>query len=176
MRQIDALRESVQTWRTMEKSVHELIEMSELASNEHDDVLMDEINRETTLIGEKLNDLEFQLILSDTYDKRNAIIALHAGAGGTESQDWADMLLRMYLRWAERNGFKAELLDTSPGEETGIKSATLHIKGNYGYGYLKAEHGVHRLVRLSPFDSDHARHTSFALIEVLPEAEPIRPA
>jgi peptide chain release factor 2 len=98
-------------------------------------------------------------------------VAFHAGAGGTESQDWAEMLLRMYVRWAERRGFRTEMLDTSPGEEAGIKSAMLEIKGDYAYGYLKAEHGVHRLVRLSPFDSDHARHTSFAMVEVLPEAE-----
>jgi len=99
------------------------------------------------------------------------MVALHAGAGGTESQDWANMLLRMYLRWAERHDYEAEVLDISPGEEAGIKSAILEMKGDYVYGYLKGEHGVHRLVRLSPFDADHARHTSFALVEVLPEAE-----
>jgi peptide chain release factor 2 len=99
------------------------------------------------------------------------MLALHAGAGGTESQDWANMLLRMYLRWAERHDYKAEVLDVSPGEEAGIKSAIVEIKGDYVYGYLKGEHGVHRLVRLSPFDADHARHTSFVLVEVLPEAE-----
>ncbi|MFC1957698.1 peptide chain release factor 2, partial [Chloroflexota bacterium] len=95
----------------------------------------------------------------------------HAGAGGTESQDWADMLLRMYLRWAERRDYKAEILDVSPGEGAGIKSATIEVSGDYAFGYLKSEHGVHRLVRLSPFDADHARHTSFVLVEVIPEAE-----
>jgi peptide chain release factor 2 len=99
------------------------------------------------------------------------MLALHAGAGGTESQDWANMLLRMYLRWAERHDYEAEVLDVSPGEEAGIKSAIVEIRGDYVYGYLKSEHGVHRLVRLSPFDADHARHTSFVLVEVLPEAE-----
>jgi len=170
MRKIDSMKNTVQTWRTLEKSVVDLIEMSKLAEEEHDEALEKEIRQESNIIKDKLDSLEFQLILSEPYDERDAIMALHAGAGGTESQDWADILLRMYLRWAERNGFKAELLDSSPGEETGIKSATLNIKGNHAYGYLKAEHGVHRLVRLSPFDSDHARHTSFALIEVLPEA------
>ena len=115
--------------------------------------------------------METQLIFSGEYDLRSAIIALHAGAGGTESQDWADILLRMYLRWAEQHDYQAEVLDTSPGEEAGIKSAILEIKGGYAYGYLKSEHGVHRLVRLSPFDADHARHTSFVLVEVIPEAE-----
>jgi len=99
------------------------------------------------------------------------MLAFHAGAGGTESQDWANMLLRMYLRWAERHDYEAGVLDVSPGEEAGIKSAIVEVKGDYAYGYLKGEHGVHRLVRLSPFDADHARHTSFVLVEVLPEAE-----
>jgi peptide chain release factor 2 len=115
--------------------------------------------------------MESQQTLSGDYDDRNAMLALHAGAGGTESQDWADMLLRMYLRWAERHNYQAEVLDVSPGEEAGIKSAIVGVKGDHAYGYLKGEHGVHRLVRLSPFDADHARHTSFALVEVLPEAE-----
>jgi len=107
---------------------------------------------------------------SSEYDSRNALLAFQAGAGGTESQDWTEMLLRMYLRWAERRGYHAEVLDTSPGEEAGIKSAIVEISGDYAWGYLKSEHGVHRLVRLSPFDSDYARHTSFALVEVIPEA------
>jgi peptide chain release factor 2 len=115
--------------------------------------------------------LESQQLFTGDFDSRNAMVSLHAGAGGTESQDWADMLLRMYLRWAERHNYKAEVLDVSQGEEAGIKSAIVEIKGDYVYGYLKGEHGVHRLVRLSPFDADHARHTSFVLVEVLPEAE-----
>ena len=115
--------------------------------------------------------MEFQLSFNGPHDGRNAILAIHAGAGGTESQDWAQMLMRMYLRWAERKGFASEVLDVSVGEQAGIKSATIEIRGRYVYGYLKSERGVHRLVRLSPFDADHARHTSFALVEVLPEAE-----
>jgi peptide chain release factor 2 len=115
--------------------------------------------------------MEFQISLSGRYDSRNAILAIHAGAGGVESQDWAEMLLRMYLRWAERHHYQAEVLDTSPGEEAGIKSAIAEVSGDYSFGYLKSEHGVHRLIRLSPFDADHARHTSFALVEIMPEAE-----
>jgi len=110
-------------------------------------------------------------VFSGPHDERTAILAVHAGAGGTESQDWAEMLLRMYLRWAERQGYKTQVLDMSPGEEAGIKSALVEISGACAYGYLKAERGVHRLVRISPFDAAHARHTSFALVEVLPEAE-----
>jgi peptide chain release factor 2 len=119
----------------------------------------------------QLDELETRLLLSEEYDTRDAILTIHAGAGGTESQDWAEMLFRMYLRWAEQHKYKTEILDTSVGEEAGFKSATVEINGDYAYGYLKSEHGVHRLVRLSPFDADHARHTSFVLVEVLPEAE-----
>jgi peptide chain release factor 2 len=122
-------------------------------------------------VAAQLDTLEFQLSLGGEFDTRNAILAIHAGAGGTESQDWAEMLMRMYLRWAERRGYEAEVLDTSPGDEAGIKSTVIAVNGEYAYGYLKSEHGVHRLVRLSPFDADHARHTSFALVEVMPEAE-----
>jgi peptide chain release factor 2 len=115
--------------------------------------------------------MEFELLLSGEYEKRNAFLAVHAGAGGTEAQDWAEMLLRMYLRWAERRGYQTRMVEVSRGEEAGIKSALLEVSGSYAYGYLKAERGVHRLVRLSPFDASHGRHTSFALIEVSPEAE-----
>jgi peptide chain release factor 2 len=118
-----------------------------------------------------LDELELEMAFSGEYDARSAILSIHAGAGGTESQDWAQMLLRMYLRWAERRGYRAEVLDVSPGEEAGVKSVVISVTGDYACGYLKSEHGVHRLVRLSPFDADHARHTSFALVEVIPEAE-----
>jgi peptide chain release factor 2 len=115
--------------------------------------------------------MELELAFSGEYDDRNALLSIHAGAGGTESQDWAEMLLRMYLHWAERRGYQSEILETTPGEETGLKSVTIEVSGDYAFGHLKSEHGVHRLVRLSPFDSDHARHTSFALVEIMPEAE-----
>ena len=132
---------------------------------------MVEIQLEIDKVSSRLDEMELELAFSSEYDARNAILAIHAGAGGTESQDWAQILLRMYLRWAERRGYEAEILDVSPGEEAGIKSAMVGVSGDYACGYLKSEHGVHRLVRLSPFDADHARHTSFALVEVMPEAE-----
>ena len=171
MRQLAGLKQEIQPWREMEEKVATLMDLASLALEEKDLSLEEEISFETDKIAKQLRELEFKLSLSGEYDKRDAILAIHAGAGGTESQDWAQMLLRMYLRWAERHNYEAELLDTSPGEEAGIKSAMLEVKGDYTYGYLKSEHGVHRLVRLSPFDADHARHTSFALVEVMPRAE-----
>jgi peptide chain release factor 2 len=171
MRQLVAAKDVVQTWHQMQKEIVELLDVTTLAIEENDQSLRDEIQRDIEKIVSHLNDLETRLILSDDYDDRDAILTIHAGAGGTESQDWAEMLLRMYLRWAERRKYKTEILDTSAGDEAGIKNATVEIRGDHAYGYLKSEHGVHRLVRLSPFDADHARHTSFVLTEVLPEAE-----
>jgi peptide chain release factor 2 len=171
MRQLGAVKSVVQTWTQLEKRTTELLDMTKLAIEENDPSLREEIQRDIEGISSLLDELETQLILSDEYDNRDAILTIHAGAGGTESQDWAEMLLRMYLRWAERHKYKTEILDTSAGDEAGIKSATVEIRGDYAYGYLKSEHGVHRLVRLSPFDADHARHTSFVMVEILPEAE-----
>ena len=171
MRQLSALKEETQTWRKLEQKVKDLTDLVELSLQEEDVSLEQEVRSEVDRISVEVERLDLQLLLGGEYDRRNAIVAFHAGAGGTESQDWAEMLLRMYVRWAERRGFRTEILDTSPGEEAGIKSAMLEIKGEYAYGYLRSEHGVHRLVRLSPYDSDHARHTSFAMVEVLPEAE-----
>lgn len=161
----------VHTWRELEREVADLYEMAVLAVEEDDFSLQTETQRELKKLTSQFDRLENQLILSGNYDARNAMVTFRAGAGGTESQDWANILLRMYLRWAERHNYHSQILDVSPGEEAGIKSAIVEIKGDYAYGYLKCEHGVHRLVRLSPFDADHARHTSFALVEVLPEAE-----
>ena len=155
----------------MEKRLADIAELISLAEEEKDATLAAEVQSEVNQASKELEELEFELAFSGQYDARNAILSIHAGAGGTESQDWADMLLRMYLRWAEKRGYKTEILDISPGEETGIKSVVVEIVGDHAYGYLKSEHGVHRLVRLSPFDADHARHTSFALVEVIPEAE-----
>jgi peptide chain release factor 2 len=171
MRQLVAAKDVVQTWHQMERKISDLIDVTTLAIEENDQTLREEIQRDIEKIAYQLNEMEIRLVLSDEYDKRDAILTVHAGAGGTESQDWAEMLLRMYLRWTEQHKYKTEILDTSVGDEAGIKNATVEIRGDYAYGYLKSEHGVHRLVRLSPFDSDHARHTSFVLIEVLPEAE-----
>ena len=165
------MQEEVQEWHKPESQAESLDELLTLAMEEKDDSLLETFDEEIAEVQEKLKELEFKLVLSGQYDDRNAIVALHAGAGGVDSQDWAAMLMRMYLRWAERRGFKSDVLDTSLGEEAGIKSATIQVSGPYAYGYLKAERGVHRLVRLSPFDSDHARHTSFALVEALPEVE-----
>ncbi len=169
MRQLAEHRKSVQTWREMGKRVADLVELMPLAAD--DASLGAELESEVEKVGSRLDELEFRLAFDSEYDARNAILEIHAGAGGTESQDWAEMLMRMYLRWAERRGYKTEVLDISPGEEAGVKSVVMAIDGDYASGYLKSEHGVHRLVRLSPFNADHARHTSFALVEVMPQAE-----
>jgi len=169
MRLLSEQKKVVQRWRGLERRVTDIAELISLA--EEDASLMVEIQSEIDKVSSRLDELELEMAFSSEYDARNAILAIHAGAGGTESQDWAQMLLRMYLRWAERRGYETEILDVSPGEEAGIKSAVVGVSGDYACGYLKSEHGVHRLVRLSPFDADHARHTSFVLVEVMPEAE-----
>jgi len=169
MRRLAEQKKTVEQWRGMEKRVADLAELAHLT--EEDESLQVEIQSETEKAEAALDKLEFQLAFSGEYDGRNAILTVHAGAGGTESQDWAEMLMRMYLRWAERHGYQAEILEGTQGEEAGMKSVLIEVVGDYAYGYLKAEHGVHRLVRLSPFDADHARHTSFALVEIMPEAK-----
>ena len=171
MRRLAELKKMVDGWRELEKRVDDIAELFSLESAADEASLGGEIQSEVEEVSSRLEEMEFQISLSGRYDSRNAILAIHAGAGGVESQDWAEMLLRMYLRWAERHNYQAEVLDTSPGEEAGIKSAIVEVSGDYSFGYLKSEHGVHRLIRLSPFDADHARHTSFALMEVMPEAE-----
>jgi peptide chain release factor 2 len=170
MRLLAETRKTVEEWRELEKKVIDITELISLSSEEEEALLDKEIQQEANAIESRLDELEFALAFSGEYDTRKAILTIHAGAGGVESQDWAEMLLRMYLRWAERKKYKAEVLDISPGEEAGVKSVVLEISHEYAFGYLKSEHGVHRLVRLSPFDADHARHTSFALVEVMPEA------
>jgi peptide chain release factor 2 len=170
MRRLSAVRARIATWRGLEAKIRESLDLVDLAEAERDEAIAADIAGDAGALDRQLNDLEFELTFSGPYDDRNAILAIHAGAGGTESQDWAEMLLRMFLRWCERRGFPTEVIDLMPGEEAGIKSATIEITGAHAYGYLKSERGVHRLVRLSPFDSENKRHTSFALVEVLPEA------
>jgi peptide chain release factor 2 len=161
----------IQAWESLGERSKATLELLELSALEEDESLASDLADEALAIETELNRREFDIILSGEYDDHNALIAIHAGAGGTDSQDWTEMLLRMYTRWAERQKFHTELLDVSMGEEAGIKSVTMEVRGANAYGYAKAERGVHRLVRLSPYDSAHARHTSFALVEVLPEAE-----
>ena len=171
MKSLAALNSLINDWKSLKDSVESSLELLNLAVAENDQDLIINIKSDLDSILNSFNNMEFQLVFSGEYDQRDALIALHAGAGGVDSQDWALMLMRMYLRWAERRGFKSQVLETSHGEEGGLKSATIQISGDYAYGHLKSEKGVHRLVRLSPFDSDHARHTSFALAEILPKVE-----
>ncbi len=171
MRELTELRAVVDQWRGLQRQVEEDLGMLELAEADNDSEIIGQLQESADAISRQLDALEFELTLGGPYDRRPAIVAIHAGAGGTEAQDWAQMLLRMYLRWAERHNHKTEILDETMGEEAGLKSVTLEIRGPYAYGYLKSERGVHRLVRLSPFDSAHRRHTSFALVEVMPEPE-----
>jgi peptide chain release factor 2 len=145
----------------------------EMATEAGDESVVLEIEERLRRLSGGLEAFELKIILSGLQDRKNAILSIHPGAGGTESQDWAQMLLRMYLRWAERAGFKAEVVDLLPGEEAGIKSATIEITGEYAYGYLKSEIGVHRLIRISPFDASKRRHTSFASVAVIPEVEDV---
>ena len=171
MRRLAARQRTVQVWRGLEQRLDEAVELFELAAADEDQALAAELEREAAAIAVQLEEHSFELAFSGPYDERNAIVAIYAGAGGTESQDWAEMLQRMYLRWAERSEFDVELVELVEGEEAGIKSATLEVKGESAYGWLRSEHGVHRLVRISPFDQQHARHTSFAMVEVMPEVE-----
>ncbi len=167
MKKLSALREEVQEWEKLQKRITDLLDLAQM----EDESLLPEIEQEVDDLRKVLEQKELNTLLSGPYDQGNALLAIHAGAGGTDSQDWAAMLQRMYLRWAERSGYETEILDMTEGEEAGIKSVTIAVNGKYAYGYLKSEKGVHRLVRLSPFDAAHRRHTSFALVEVLPEIE-----
>lgn len=167
MKKIASLERDVSTWESINDKAVGLKELIEI----DDGSFSDEISRQLDQLQKDLDQKEIDILLSGEYDEGNALLTIHAGAGGTDSQDWAEMLERMYLRWADSQGFKTEILDLSPGEECGIKSVTVSVEGQFAYGYLSQEIGVHRLVRLSPFDSAHRRHTSFALVEVLPEIE-----
>jgi peptide chain release factor 2 len=174
-REVIADANAVKAWtdplRTLTARAGELIELGELLEVEDDAELAEEWSVEVDEFATALDELELKNMLQGPDDHRNAIVTMQSGAGGTESQDWAEMLLRMYVRWGERKGFEVELLDQMEGEEAGIKSATLEIRGQYAYGFLRAERGVHRLVRISPFDSQARRHTSFASVFVYPEVD-----
>lgn len=165
----NVLKEVVQGFEKHEAALEDLEVSYELIKEEPDEALQKDLEKQLLNLQDAVNQFELLMLLSEPYDKSNAILELHPGAGGTESQDWASMLLRMYTRWAEKKGFKVETMDYLPGEEAGVKSVTLLIKGHNAYGYLKAEKGVHRLVRISPFDSQSRRHTSFVSCDVMPE-------
>lgn len=161
------LQKELEGWEELRKEINELSEWKELL--EEGEEYIQEFERRLKDLENKLREFEIEMILQDPHDEANAILSLHAGTGGTDAQDWTEILLRMYIRWAEKKGFQVRVLDISPGEEAGIKSATLLVEGERAFGYLKGEKGVHRLVRISPFDANHRRHTSFALVEVIPE-------
>ena len=165
MKQYNAVKTEIESWRDFSRRLHDALELAQL----DDESLHADLETEIESIEADLDKRSFTAMLSGKYDHDSAILAIHAGAGGTDSQDWAEMLERMYLRWAEERGFETEIFDYSEGEEAGIKSVTIAIEGEYAFGYLRSEKGVHRLVRLSPFDAAHRRHTSFALVEVLPQ-------
>lgn len=167
MKKITSLDNQINEWNSLQTQIEGLAPLLEL----DDGSLSAEIEQQVDSLEKLLEKKQTTLLLSGEYDHGNAILAIHAGAGGTDSQDWAGMLERMYLRWAENSGYKTEILDRTPGEEAGVKSVTISVTGDLAFGYLRSEKGVHRLVRLSPFDSAHRRHTSFALVELLPEIE-----
>ena len=171
--EISSLKSRISKYNDVKDSILNDSEILEMLKMESDEELEKEIVKSIAENTEKLENLEIQVLFSDKYDNSNAIITIHPGAGGTEAMDWADMLYRMYSRWADKHGFKLEELDYLAGEEAGIKSVTFLVSGEYAYGYLKSEHGVHRLVRISPFDSGGRRHTSFASVEILPEIKSI---
>jgi len=165
MKDLSNLRDEVGAWTKIKQQIHDLTELVKLG----DDSLYSDLESEIAGLEAALEKRSFAAMFSGPFDHDDAILAIHAGAGGTDSQDWAGMLERMYLRWIESAGFTAEIIDMTPGEEAGIKSVTISVSGQYAFGYLRSEKGVHRLVRLSPFDAAHRRHTSFSLVEVLPQ-------
>ncbi len=171
MQQLNALREEVTTWEGIATQLNDLLGLTQLLEEEPDEEMQAEVVQSLTSIEQQVERLQFALMLNGEHDERNAIISIHAGSGGVDAQDWAEMLLRMYLRWAEHHRFRTDIYDYSDGEEAGVKSTTVEITGRYAYGYLRSEIGTHRLIRLSPFDAAHRRHTSFAKVEVLPDIE-----
>jgi peptide chain release factor 2 len=171
LREKSRLTDAVEKWKQQKSSLEDLRILSEIASEEQDDRTQEEIRSELERLNAAVRADELRMMLGSEQDPLNAILSIHAGAGGTEAQDWAEMLLRMYLRWAERKGLEATIIDYLPGDEAGIKSVTWTLRGEYAYGYAKAEIGIHRLVRISPFDAGARRHTSFASVFVYPEVD-----
>jgi peptide chain release factor 2 len=171
LREKSRLADVVEKWRKQKSSLEDLQILAEIASEEKDEKTQEEIRDELKRLNAAVREDELKMMLSSEQDPMNAILSIHAGAGGTEAQDWAEMLLRMYLRWAERKSFVATIIDYLPGDEAGIKSVTWTLRGEYAYGYAKAEIGIHRLVRISPFDAGARRHTSFASVFVYPEVD-----
>lgn len=169
LKRITEIKNKVEEYKLSKNTLDNLLDLVELLKIEKDEQLENELEKNVSNLSKQVDKLEISTLLSGKYDINNAIITLHPGAGGTEAQDWVEMLYRMYTRWANANGYKVEELDYLPGDEAGIKSVTFLVSGNYAYGYLKGEQGVHRLVRISPFDAGGRRHTSFASVEVLPE-------
>jgi len=167
MREISNIKDEVDDWQSLRDNIADTLELAQLG----DESMRSDLESETDIIEADVAKREFEAMLSGPYDRGDVLLAIHAGAGGTDSQDWAEMLQRMYLRWTERKGYQTNILDTTFGEEAGIKSVTISVSGRYAYGYLRSEKGVHRLVRLSPFDSNHRRHTSFAMVEILPQVQ-----
>jgi peptide chain release factor 2 len=172
-RQASQLKDTIQPWSELKQQVDDAQELYQMASEEADDTSLAEIEQEMAGFFTRLDDLELRNLLNEEDDQKDAIVELNSGAGGTEAADWTEMLMRLYTRWFERSGFESKILDLQPGDEAGIKSATIEVTGLYAYGYLKAEAGVHRLVRISPFDANKRRHTSFASMFVFPEVDEI---
>ncbi len=170
-KKVSRLQHTLERYHRLKRVCDDDLEMASLAEAEADLSLMDDLVESVRKLGDEVRELELETLLSGPYDSRDAILTLHSGAGGTEAMDWVEMLYRMYTRWAERKGFKTELLDSLPGEEAGLKNVSFAVKGDYAYGFLRTERGVHRLVRISPFDSNARRHTSFASLDVLPDIE-----
>jgi peptide chain release factor 2 len=165
------LREKIDLWQKLYQESEEAKILAQMAFEEEDESTLQEVNDDVDQLEKEIKDLELQSLLGDADDKRNAIVAINAGAGGTEAQDWVEMLLRMFIRWSENKGMKVQMIDHLPGDEAGIKSVTFTVTGPYAYGHLKSEHGIHRMVRISPFDATGRRHTSFASVSVLPEVD-----
>lgn len=170
-RQARMLKDSIVSWEVLQTQSQDLLELHEMANEENDADTLVEIEADSERLALAVEGLEFRTMLDGDDDAKNAILVIHSGAGGTEAADWAEMLMRMYTRWTERNDMQSSVMDMQPGEEAGLKGVTIEVKGDFAYGYLKAEAGVHRLVRISPFDSSSRRHTSFASVFVYPEVD-----